>query len=661
VTDQWTEVKQVTSREKGAVARRLRTLLNLGITGDLSDGQLLQRFTTRDGEPAEQAFRALVERHGRMVLRVCEKLLGNSHDAQDAFQATFLVLVQKARRLWVRDSLGPWLHRVAYRVAARARASRRQRRATEQRVAAARPAATDNPRQWDDLEHVLHEEIDRLPDRYAVPVVLCHLEGLSHERAARLLGLPVGSLKSRLRRARELLRGRMSRRGLTLPAGLLIADATSKGAEAAVPLALVHLTVRGAVAAAMGQAAALEAISASTVQLTDEVLRTMFMTKLKMVPVVVLMLCALAAGAAGVLAQHGSRPDRRSDVRQPKDARPDVSDGTLADDSEPVPSFIRQSRVMIITRLEQELSLARGKLDRTLQRVRSENDPEVAQARRTVDSLEQLLARIDTVLVEAVDRYPTIFDFSSGPSEPPRDTTYKKPPGSRSGASQIQKNNGDSLDESEFVTQRGSSKQTQSQGQPGSQEFDRESEQHEATIARAAAEVIRTRERVEWARRMLEKGFASKNACDAAVLDHEAAVRTLRAIGAGGSRAWIRDAAQQPGQSASRQNKEQQGQQAQSQNSRQGNSRYGDQSSDTGSKRQNPGQPQQQKQSEKGQPDHQSKQSQSGAGQHDDPSYANIPPGSQSAGSGSAGQGSKAVGNDPSGATSNRRSQKSGL
>ena len=108
---------------KGALQRQLRTVFNLGAIRDLTDGQLLERFATRGGEAAELAFAALVERHGSKVLRVCRRAAGNPHDAEDAFQATFLILVKQARSLWVRDSIGPWLHRVAHRVATRARLS----------------------------------------------------------------------------------------------------------------------------------------------------------------------------------------------------------------------------------------------------------------------------------------------------------------------------------------------------------------------------------------------------------------------------------------------------------------------------------------------------------------------------------------------------------
>ena len=129
----------VAIRPKGAIRRQLRTLFNLGAIGELTDGQLLERFATRGGEAAELAFAALVERHGPMVLRVCRNILRDPNDVQDAFQATFLVLVQKARSLWVRDSLGPWLHRVAHRVATRARSSAARRREHERRAAETRP------------------------------------------------------------------------------------------------------------------------------------------------------------------------------------------------------------------------------------------------------------------------------------------------------------------------------------------------------------------------------------------------------------------------------------------------------------------------------------------------------------------------------------------
>ncbi len=144
-----------------------------------------------------------------MVLRVCRNFLNCPHDADDAFQGTFLVLVHKARWLWVRDSLAPWLHRVAHRVASRVRASTVRRREHERRAAELRLTQVDGEHVADGLLGLLHNEIDRLPQRYGLVFVLCELEGLSHERAARQLGWPLGTVKSRLARARQILRSRL--------------------------------------------------------------------------------------------------------------------------------------------------------------------------------------------------------------------------------------------------------------------------------------------------------------------------------------------------------------------------------------------------------------------------------------------------------------------
>ena len=176
----------------------LKTLFGVGINGGLTDAQLLERFTSNRDETAELAFRALVERHGPMVLRVCRSVLRDAHEADDAFQATFLVLVRRARSLWVRDSLGPWLHQVAYRTAlcARSAAARsRQRELRQSEVVAS--SAGDGAR--DDLGAMLHEELGRLPAQYREAVVLCLMEGLTPEQAARHLNCPPGTVHSRLR------------------------------------------------------------------------------------------------------------------------------------------------------------------------------------------------------------------------------------------------------------------------------------------------------------------------------------------------------------------------------------------------------------------------------------------------------------------------------
>src|SRR5262249_5430672 len=151
-----------------ALAHELSTLFNIGVIRDLTDGQLLERFAAAGrGEAAELAFAVLVERHGPMVLRVCRSVLAGYYEADDAFPATFLVLVRKARGLWVRASLGPWLHQVAFRTASRARLAAARRRKHEERVAATRPEAQTARNV--DLDGLLHSEIEKLPERFRAP------------------------------------------------------------------------------------------------------------------------------------------------------------------------------------------------------------------------------------------------------------------------------------------------------------------------------------------------------------------------------------------------------------------------------------------------------------------------------------------------------------
>jgi len=187
-----------------------------------------------------------------MVLRVCRASLRDTHDAQDAFQATFLVLARKARSLWVRDSLGPWLHQVALRNAACARSEADRRRRLERRMAerAARPAGPGaglDP----ELERCLHEEIGRLPERYRVPLVLCDLQGLTCEEAARRMGRPVGTVKSWRARGRERLRERLKRHDVG-PAHWASVIPLLPGPPAIPPRSLTEATANAAVRAAAG-------------------------------------------------------------------------------------------------------------------------------------------------------------------------------------------------------------------------------------------------------------------------------------------------------------------------------------------------------------------------------------------------------------------------
>ncbi len=224
----------------------LRTLIEAGGCAGASDGELLRRFVEGQGEAAGSAFAALMARHGPMVLRACRAALGDRHDAEDSFQATFLVLALKARGLAARESVGPWLYGVARHVALRARAGAERRRRHEEIRAASADRVVEAPEEASrEVAAIVHEEIGRLPEWCRGPVVLCHLEGRTCAEAARSLGLPPGTVKSRLARARERLRARLALRGV-VPAIATAALATTSALKAAVPSRLAEVTVRSA-------------------------------------------------------------------------------------------------------------------------------------------------------------------------------------------------------------------------------------------------------------------------------------------------------------------------------------------------------------------------------------------------------------------------------
>ena len=187
---------------EGAAGRHIRTLLESGEVGGLPDGRLLERFVTGDGATAEVAFAAMVDRHGPMVWRACRAILADPNDADDAFQATFLVMVRRARSLWARESLGPWLLQVARRTSMRARSLAQRRRLREFTAAGLKPRLAAEPPP-DELGAAIHEEVGRLPERYREVVVLCLLEGLPDSQVATRLGWPLGTVHSRLARGRE--------------------------------------------------------------------------------------------------------------------------------------------------------------------------------------------------------------------------------------------------------------------------------------------------------------------------------------------------------------------------------------------------------------------------------------------------------------------------
>jgi RNA polymerase sigma factor (sigma-70 family) len=287
----------------GLVLRQIRRLAGGEPGADLTDSHLLERFTTR-GE--ESAFAALVQRHGPMVLGVCRRVLHQAEDAEDAFQATFLVLARKARSVRRRESVGGWLYQVAYRLAVRARAASARRRAHERKAAVMAQARPEAEAGWDDVQPVLDQELNRLPEKYRLPLVLCYLEGKTNRQAADELGWPEGSMARRLARGRELLRERLVERGVGLPVGPLAMLLAVK-APAVVPTALLNATAAGAAAFAAGPTTVPGMISTRAAAWAEGMLKSMWITKLRLVAVV--LLAGVVAG--GAIARRAAQPPAR--------------------------------------------------------------------------------------------------------------------------------------------------------------------------------------------------------------------------------------------------------------------------------------------------------------------------------------------------------------
>jgi RNA polymerase sigma factor (sigma-70 family) len=271
----------------------------------LSDGQLLEMFVRRR---EESAFAALVRRHGPMVLSVCRRVLRHSQDAEDAFQATFLVLVEKAPRLRQPELLANWLYGVAYRTALHARQRAARRGAREREVAAMSSPLSETEIESRELRRVLDEELHRLPEKYRAPLVLCYLEGKTNEEAARVLGWPAGSMSHRLARGRELLRERLEAR----LAGLAVLLPAIWLAEHLQPVVvsplLAKTTVQAAVALMGAKVAAAGAgiISASVRQLTEATLESLAPSRWRwLFPALLIVALLLGVSAAVCIAYGG--------------------------------------------------------------------------------------------------------------------------------------------------------------------------------------------------------------------------------------------------------------------------------------------------------------------------------------------------------------------
>jgi RNA polymerase sigma factor (sigma-70 family) len=289
--------------KRDQVLRQVEVLWTTGTLTGLSDAQLLRRFAQTRDAAGELAFRELVNRHGPMVLGVCRQVLRHAHDADDAFQATFLVLVRKAQSMRTADSLAPWLYSVAYRTAQRARATAVRYRPGHEEQLSDQAADPEDACKLD-LRPLLHEELGRLPAKYRAPIVLCHLEGKTHEEAARLLRWPVGTVSGRLSRGRRLLRDRLQRRGIEAPA-VVFSAGWLLGAKSLVTPPLAESMIEAATRFAAAQA---QSVSAPVLSLTQGVLKTMMLRKLGTIAAAVVLLGAVSG--AGVWAHWSTAPTR---------------------------------------------------------------------------------------------------------------------------------------------------------------------------------------------------------------------------------------------------------------------------------------------------------------------------------------------------------------
>jgi RNA polymerase sigma factor (sigma-70 family) len=291
------------------VLKHLRVIAAVQTSRTASDRELLGRFVDTNDE---SAFTVLLERHAPLVLAVCRRALANQHDAEDACQATFLVLARKAASIRKTTSLGSWLHGVACRVAVTLKRDLGRRRRHEHGVPERAPPDPAAEVSWREVQGILDEELERVPERYRTPLVLCYLDGKTRDEAAHALGLSPGKLHGRLERGRELLRQRLAGRGLTLSGALLASALSASAAHAALPATFVVASAKAALSVAAGQPlAANHLVAANVLTLTQGVLKSMFFTKVKLATAGVLCAGLIAATLGGTLPSAGIAQDAK--------------------------------------------------------------------------------------------------------------------------------------------------------------------------------------------------------------------------------------------------------------------------------------------------------------------------------------------------------------
>jgi RNA polymerase sigma factor (sigma-70 family) len=325
------------------VVRAIRHVAAVQGYRELADRELLDRFV---GARDEAAFTALIERHGPMVFGVCRRALPSFHDAEDACQATLLVLARKAASIRKKTSLGIWLHGVACRVAANLKRDHTRRNKREQGLDAFAPKDPAAEVTWREAQAILDKEMQRLPERYRAPLILCYLECLTRDEAAKQLGLSPTTLHGRLERARDLLRHRLAKRGLTLAAVMSAAALSETAAQAAL--------------FAVGQPLTEISIPTPVLALTTEALKTMFLTKLKLSTAAVLCAALFVAlmGGSVISADSAEDPKARPEFVKALQAEPPLPG--KGDGGEVVEPEIRQTKRKEV---EKEPGIVRGILD----------------------------------------------------------------------------------------------------------------------------------------------------------------------------------------------------------------------------------------------------------------------------------------------------------
>jgi RNA polymerase sigma factor (sigma-70 family) len=259
------------------------------MAADTTDGELLEAFLSRKDEAAAAV---LVRRHASMVWGVCRRLLRNHHEAEDAFQATFLVFARKVASIAPREMTGNWLYGVAYRTALKARATAAKQKTREKQVLDMPERQAVETESSQDIERLLDQELNRLPDNYRVAVVLCDLEGKTRKEAARQLGWPEGTVAGRLARARAMLAKRLAKQGVALSGVSLSALLSISVASATVPTPMLATTLQAVALVAAAKNLPVGMISAKVLSLTERVIKTMFLAKLKIATVMVVFLFA---------------------------------------------------------------------------------------------------------------------------------------------------------------------------------------------------------------------------------------------------------------------------------------------------------------------------------------------------------------------------------